>query len=470
MTFKSGVYSVSRDSREPDSVIGDLQEAIKKIGLTYSDGLYDWQTDLAIQKNKERESISNRSIHGVSLRAFTNRGWAYSNSSKTGTAQIRRLAQTFRKRTSGVSVGKLLNPNPIKIYRKAPAKIYAQDVPLEEKLQRVREISKLAQSLDSRIIDVRVNYYETKMERTLVTSTGTEARQTIPRTRISLAVIVKDGGVTDYDFALRGGVMGFEVVDELNEPLIKETVQTALGQLKAVSPPSGVQKVILDPGIVGTVCHESFGHGLEADQALRGRSYLKELYGKKVASDLVTMYEDPTVEGAHGSYFFDDDGTLARKNTIVEKGILVSFLQDMETAVAMRASLTANSRTQNATHRRFIRMSNTYAKPGDWNLEDMIKDTKRGVLLTRWRSGMEDPLGGGMQIIANRGVLIENGQRTTLLKSMTLSGRVLDVLLNVDAVSKEGFEVDSGNCGKGAEDYVPVGSGGTWWRTTAVIG
>jgi TldD protein len=461
---------MDRDRETSTSVIDDLQSALKRLSLHYCDGLYDWQTDLAIRKNKDKEDISTRSTRGVSLRAFTNHGWMYSNSNKTGTTDIHRLTQTLRKQAAGKLDERLQVPEPIKIDRKAPVKIDPQDVPLEDKLQKIREISKLTQSMDPHIVDVRVNYYETLMERVLVTSTGTEARQIIPRTRIALVVIVKDGDVTDYDLALRGGSVGFEAVDGVDEALVKETVHTAVEQLKAVTPPSGLQKVILDPGIVGTVCHESFGHGLEADQALRGRSYLKEFYEKKVASELVTMYEDPTVQGAHGSYYFDDDGAPAKKNTIVEKGILVSFLHDMETSAAMNTPLTGNSRTQNATHRRFIRMSNTYAKPGDWKIEDIIKDTKKGVLVARWRSGMEDPLGGGMQVIANRGFLIENGEKKATLKSMALSGRVLEVLSNVDAVSKEDFQVDSGNCGKGAEDYVPVGSGGTWWRTTAVIG
>jgi TldD protein len=181
------------------------------------------------------------------------------------------------------------------------------------------------------------------------------------------------------------------------------------------------------------------------------------------------MYEDASYEGAFGSYLFDDDGVPARKNTIVEKGVLMSFIHDMESAASMHAPLTSNSRTQNASRRRFIRMTNTYAKPGDWNMKDIIQDTKAGVLMMHWQYGMEDPLGGGMEVVSKKGYLIKNGQKTTPLKSVTLTGRVLEVLGNVDAVSKDGFMMDAGNCGKGSEDFVPVGSGGTWWRTKAVV-
>lgn len=464
----STVVGMERDTAS-SGVIGDLQEAIQKIRLPYADGLYDWQSDLIIRKNKDRESTSTRSIKGISLRGFTDEGWVYANTNRTDTRTMYKLAQGLNKLKSGTGSVRLSQPDPIKLDKKAPVKKETQDIPLEDKLQKVRDIFNLARSMDPRIVDVRVAYSEMTMERALVTSNGTEARQFIPHTRISLAVIVRENDVTDYDYEQFGGTVGYEVVDDLTEQAVRDTVKSAVEQLKAIPAPPGLPRVILDPGVVGTVCHESFGHGLEADQAIRGRSYLKDMLGKKVASDLVTMYEDPSYEGAYGSYYFDDDGTISRKNTLVEKGTLVSFLHDMETAAAMNASLTANSRTQNATRRRFIRMSNTYAKPGDWSIDDMIKDTKEGVMMMRWQSGMEDPLGGGMQVVAKKSYLIKNGQKTTPLKSLTLTGRVLEVLGNVDAISKDGFIVDSGNCGKGAEDFVPVGSGGTWWRTKAVI-
>ncbi len=452
-----------------NSIIDDVQQALKKIRLPYTDGLYDWQADLVIRKNKDRESTSARSIKGISLRGFSEDGWVYANTNRTDNTAIYKLAQGLNKSRTKTGSTRLSQPDPIKLNKKAPVKKHPREVPLEDKLQRVRDIFNLARPMDPRIVDVRVAYTEMSMDRALVTSNGTEARQYVPHTRISLAVIVKENDVTEYDYVQLGGTVGYEVVDDLTEQVVRDTVKSALEQLAAIPAPPGIHNVILDPGVVGTVCHESFGHGLEADQAVRGRSYLKNMLGKKVASDLVTMYEDPSYEGAYGSYYFDDDGTLSRKNTLVEKGILVSFLHDMETAAAMNAPLTGNSRTQNATRRRFIRMSNTYAKPGDWSIDDMIKDTKDGVMMMHWQSGMEDPLGGGMQVVAKRGYLIRNGQKTTPLKSLTLTGRVLEVLGNVDAISKDGFNVDSGNCGKGAEDYIPVGSGGTWWRTKAVI-
>ena len=456
-------------SSESSSILGDFQQILRKIPLKYSDALYDWQSDLIIRKNKDRENVSSKSTRGISLRAFSGNGWLYANGNETDSSGILKLAHRLKAGKTKTLSAKLSLPPPIAVNKEVPVKKNANDVPLEDKLQKVREIFNLAKSLDQRIVDVRVAYSDSVLDRTLASSSGTAARQVIPRTRISLIVIVKENAVTDSDYIQVGGTVGYEVVDDLSGDAIRGIVKSAVEQLRAIPAPRGLQTVLLEPGVVGTVCHESFGHGLEADQALRGRSYLREMLGKKVASEQVTMYEDASYEGAFGSYCFDDDGVLAKRNTIVEKGILVNFIHDIESAAAMNASLTGNSRTQNATRRRFIRMTNTYAKPGDWSMDEMVRDTRNGVLMMHWQYGMEDPLGGGMEVVANKGYIIKNGEKTTPLKSITLTGRVFDVLGNVDAVSKDGFMIDAGVCGKGSEDFVPVGSGGTWWRTKAVV-
>jgi TldD protein len=463
------VIDKGRASKGSDSAVAGLQQTLKKVNLPYVDGLYDMQTSLTIWKNKDRENVGTSTSEGISLRGFSGQGWLYASSSMSDPRTTRRLVGKLKTRREAPA-GKLRLPEPIELDRQLPIRKSPEQIPLEEKLQKIREIFSLARNMDSKVADVRVFYSESIMERSLLTCNGTFARQRIPRTRIALQVIVKENGVTEYDLFTAGGTVGYETVDELTEEIVRDTVQGAAEQLKAVPPPRGLQKVIIDPGTVGTVCHESFGHGLEADQALRGRSYLSNMLGKRVASEHVTIYDDSSLEKGHGTYYFDDDGVPSRKNVLVDKGILVSFLHDIETSAAMDAPLTASSRVQDASRRRLIRMSNTYAEPGDWKIDEMVKETKSAVMMNRWQYGVEDPLGGGMQVVSRKGYLIENGVKTKPLKSITLTGRVLEILGRVDAVSKDGFTLDSGNCGKGKEDFVPVSNGGTWWRTTGVIG
>jgi TldD protein len=82
----------------------------------------------------------------------------------------------------------------------------------------------------------------------------------------------------------------------------------AIEQLNAKSPRGGKFPVVLGPNVVGVFVHEAFGHLAEADLALSG-GVLAANCGKKIGSNLVTFYDDGTVEGAFGSFKYDDEGT-----------------------------------------------------------------------------------------------------------------------------------------------------------------
>ena len=88
----------------------------------------------------------------------------------------------------------------------------------------------------------------------------------------------------------------------------------------------------------------------------------------------------------------------------------------------------------------------------------MIREAKNGILMERATSGIEDPLGGQMQLKVKKGHLIENGEQKGIVSSMALSGRVLDFLRAIRGVSSsKDFSIDPGSCGKGHSDVLPAG-------------
>jgi predicted Zn-dependent protease len=103
-------------------------------------------------------------------------------------------------------------------------------------------------------------------------------------------------------------------------------------------------------------------------------------------------------------------------------------------------------------------------------LQELIEETKSGYFLIKNLTGMEDPLGGTMQMITGRAMEIKNGELTGLFKGVGIAGKVLEFLSNVDAVTED-FQIRGSGCGKGREDYVSVSSGGPYMRVRdAVIG
>ena len=103
------------------------------------------------------------------------------------------------------------------------------------------------------------------------------------------------------------------------------------------------------------------------------------------------------------------------------------------------------------------------------NQTEAVSEIKNGVIVNHSYFGMEDPIGGGMQCTSKKGYLIENGEKTQLLKGIALSGYVLDVLQNIDAVSNDATKFHGGTCGKGHADGVPVTDGGSYIRIKEVL-
>ncbi|MEM2906763.1 MAG: TldD/PmbA family protein [Candidatus Odinarchaeota archaeon] len=449
-----------------------LDEASKN--SLYVDLLFDRVESLAIVKDKVEEKVYNPNMSvGLAIRVFTENGvWLEASTHDLTDKRklldsINKIARRIKSKTCRIKL-KPVKPWRINSEIKPPNPF--ENISLEDKLRDVKDAFNIASKTDEKIVNTRVVYFESLNEKIFINSEGSNLRQLIPRVRFSVLCVAKDLDKIDYDYLSLGHVGGYELVKKIREEDITAVGESAVELLKASEAPSGEMPVILSPSMTGTFAHESFGHGCEADQVLRKRSYLINYLGKQIAKENFTLYDDGTYPGGYGQIIFDDEGVKASKTAIVENGVLKTFLHDRFTATVMKANPTGNCRRESFMKKSFVRMTNTYISPGDWSLEEMISNIRKGVIMIRFESGMEDPAGGGMQLKAKKGYLIENGTITKVLSNLALTGQVLEFVKHVDAVSRDkDFEIDSGTCGKGHEDYVPVGSGGSYIRSKGIV-
>lgn len=438
--------------------------------VDYWDVLYDSQSSCTIVKDNVDEKVSTPELEGIQVRAFKGGVWFTSSTHKVDKKTVAEMAKNLIKPVQ--APGKVIKLDPLKAQRidkSLPSKKSPTKTPLEEKLEMVRQFHKTVSSFDKRIINTRVAYWDSVIERAFRNSEGSLMHQTVPRTKLIILPIGREGNRIESDFVSNGRTAGFEFIEGLDmEGVSRKVASGTVELLSSKTPPSGEFTVIVDPGMAGMIAHESFGHGLEADQVVRERSYLAPLVGKEVASEYATIIDSPVLEGGVGSYVFDDEGTPARENVLLEKGVLKGFLHDRLTASALGVPPTSNCRVESYLTKHLVRMTNTYFKPGDMTLEEMMEPIKNGVMITHAQFGMEDPLGGGIQVTSLKGYMIEKGKLTTPLTAVSLAGRVLDLLRNIDGASKD-FEMAAGTCGKGSEDYVPVGDGGCYLRISKAM-
>jgi TldD protein len=351
---------------------------------------------------------------------------------------------------------------------RTPMEIDPAGVPLQDKLALAREIQRRAQALDARVAQVQVRYSDSTREAAYI-GRGGILEQRITRTALSVFIAVSAENQVRYHFLQRGGTGGFELARVTADDLA-QTADVALRLLRAQRIEPGEYDVVTDPSVSGVIAHECFGHGVELDLFPKGRARAAQYLDRRVAAPGVQMFDDPSVPGAYGSYFFDDEGELARPTQILRDGVLVRPISDFASATLAPGTHTANGRRQDFTRKVYARMSNTFFAAGDTDPAEMIAGVERGIYLREAESGMEDPAGWGIQVTAHFGEEIADGKLTgTLFAPVGITGYVPDLLESISALGSD-FELSPGVCGKGHKEMVPVSSGGPHLRMKARLG
>ena len=282
--------------------------------------------------------------------------------------------------------------------------------------------------------------------------------------------VARRGQTSKMSYRPVSGRKGLEILGELEKKAPELRVELA-SLLDAVRIEPGEYEVILDPDMTGTLAHEAFGHGVETDMFFKGRAKAVEYLGKRVGSDLVTMYDGAAEVDQTGSFLFDDEGTKATRTKIIDKGILLGGISDTLSALSLGMPLTGNGRREAFSHKAYARMTNTYFAPGSSKLEDMISSVKKGWMLSRLTSGMEDPRNWGIQLLCLVGrEIVDGGFSGRVASPVVCSGYVPDVLRAIDMVSDDFVLSGSGACGKGHKEYAKVSSGGPCVKTKMRLG
>ncbi|MCL2143409.1 MAG: TldD/PmbA family protein [Methanomassiliicoccaceae archaeon] len=451
-------------------ILSKAVRTMMKLGAEFCDARSQTINNAAIQSvNGDIRHLADRAISGICLRAWMNGRWGYCTSTSLTDDKVSDAAADAVANASGTPGERIeLIVKEIKKKERQNVRIHPHDVDMREKVSAVLDADS-SQSL-ANILNRVGSYSEEVNTNVLINSAGSEIEWEEIRTRFRAMSVASDGKRMERYYDGPDGTCGFELVKGLDiESLGRSVAEEAVSTLKAKRAPSGPMTVITDPMVSGLLAHEVMGHASEADEVVKKRSFLTDAVGKRVASDIISMYDDGTVDGAHGTILYDDEGTPASRTVIIDKGIYKGYMHTLETASKMNIRPTGNGRAENFGKRVWTRMTNTFFGPGDRTLDDIIADTKYGILCDKMVNGMEDPVGGGFEAKVLRGSLIKNGRITNMVRSFTLTGRALEILRTADAATKEVI-FDGGMCGKGIEDWVNVSSGGPYCRSQIIVG
>jgi PmbA protein len=221
---------------------------------------------------------------------------------------------------------------------------------------------------------------------------------------------------------------------ESAEAVGKEAARRTLRKLGARSVATGEFPVVFDPDAARSILGLMAGCAM-GSSIWRKSSYLVGREGTRVASDLVTIVDDPLLPRAPGSRPFDGEGLASRKNVVVEAGILRTYLCDSYSARKLGRESTASA-SRGGGAGVGASTSNYILQPGADSPEAILRGTKRGLYVT-------DMMGFGFNAVTGdfsrgaSGFWIENGELTFPVSEVTISLNVDDLWQRIDAVGSD---------------------------------
>jgi len=268
------------------------------------------------------------------------------------------------------------------------------------------------------------------------------------RVRLAVNVVAARDGIIQTGFESAGGVCGWELLEQVDFPgMGQKAARLAVRMLDASPAPAGKMPVVMSSEAGGTMVHEACGHGLEADLVQKGLSVYRDRLGQMVASPVVTVIDDATLEGRYGTFVFDDEATAGQRTVLIENGELKRYMNDRLTAMQDGKELTGNGRRESYQHKPVPRMSNTFIAPGQDKPDDIIRSTEKGLFVKKMGGGQVNTTNGDFVFDVQEAYIIENGELLYPVRGATLTGNGPAALANIDRVGTDlGFSI--GVCGK----------------------
>ncbi|MDD1702641.1 MAG: TldD/PmbA family protein [Methanoregula sp.] len=326
-----------------------------------------------------------------------------------------------------------------------------RDVSLEEKSALLLEIEK--EAARPHVTNRRANYIERLETVCFRNSSGTEYSYEMCRSGFSVMAVAAREGNVQMGYERDHSILGFNL--RHRGEYGRKAADLAVALLDARPAKGGKMQAVLDPELAGVLAHEAVGHASEGDLIEEGNSVLKGKTGEKIGDEHLTIVDDPALH-EFGFDPVDAEGVAVKRTEIISKGRVNAFLLNRQTLAAVGNGIAGHARAMPGEPP-LVRMSNTFIEAGDATGDEIFAECKNGIYLVGSRGGQVDPGRGVFQFNAEYGYLIENGERTRMVRDVSLSGEILVTLHGITLCGKNRV-MHPGYCGKGGQS-VPVSDG-----------
>jgi PmbA protein len=192
--------------------------------------------------------------------------------------------------------------------------------------------------------------------------------------------------------------------------------------------------IVFDPdmaaGLIRSIAGAASGPSL-----YKGASFLLGKLGEQIASPLVTIYDDGTMKGAMGSKPFDGEGLATNRKSLVERGVLKTYLLDSYSARKLKLRPTGNA-TRSVGDSPSVGTTNLYLEPGTHTPQEIIASVKHGLYVTELIGFGVNGVTGDYSRGAG-GMWIENGELAYPVQEITIAGNLKDMFKSIEMIGND---------------------------------
>ncbi len=393
------------------------------------------ETEITIN-NQKPESVNVKTDEGYGMRVLVDSKIGFYSSNRIeplcAVENIRNLVKATRLHTpdpfnvlpvwEGEQTSEI-----VEIYDEALA-----ETPLSQKIETAIQIEKAGLAYDPRVAgfvwilygDVTETYRVLSSSGIDVTSSGTSCYG------FAYCYARNDGNAQTGRFAKAYGYYNDMKPEEIGE----KAAEYAVRMLDARDIKSRSLDAIFPPEAGIPLLYSLFGM-IEADSVQKGKSPFRRKLNHKVAADTVTIIDDGTMPKGLASRPYDSEGIPTGKTSVIEKGVLKSYLYDSYTAKKGNTRSTGNAGRMGYSNKPAIHPTNFYMLPGKCNPLELVARTESGVIVTEL-SGLHAGINHATAdfSVPAKGLLVEHGQVVHAVDNISLAGNLFNLLESISDV------------------------------------
>jgi len=290
----------------------------------------------------------------------------------------------------------------------------------QQKVKDAFALEKEVLGSDERIISATASYRDGMSGSVMVASNGFEGDSENSYYALNASVSVTDGTARPRGYWGESSIFSSELI---RKDIGKKALKRAVDRLGQAKIESGKMPMIVENKMAG----QSMGplvSALNGSSIQQRQSFLIDMLGEKIGSDLLTVTDDPFIVSGRGSRLFDSEGVATQKRAVFEKGVLKTYFID--TYYGKKLDMEPNSGST----------TNLVFKPGEKDLEGLLADIGRGILVTGFNGGNSNPVTGDFSY-GIEGFLVEQGELVKPVAEMNITGNFLQLWKDLVAVGSD---------------------------------